>query len=69
MGQCNKCSLASIYRRAREYKQKVTLIPDSGKLGGTNVYVHPRSVTKDKIDHKKHFAAWFMAIGKICECD
>jgi len=47
----------------------VTLIPDSGKLGGTNVYVHPRSVMKDKIDHKKHFAAWFMAIGKVCECD
>ena len=75
MGECNKCTLASIRSRAKEYKQKVTLLSDSGKLGGTIVYVHPRSMTLQQVknmtkaQHDRYFAAWFMAVGLFCECD
>lgn len=79
MGQCNKCRLQNIRSRAKEYKQKVTVLPSSPSrslgLGGYDVYVHPYSMTPPQVknmtkaQHERYFSAWFMKIGKTCECD
>ncbi len=70
-------SLEQIRRDAKKKKMRVTTLADTEfMLGGTNVYVHPPDVkiTKEylraNVDaHDKYFVAWFMAIGKMCECD
>ena len=76
MGDCNLCRMKQIRRDAKRNKMRVTVLHDTNfKLGGVNVYVHPRdvkitaAVVRDEAIHDKHFVAWFMAFGAMCECD
>ena len=66
---CNLCSFIDIKRRAKERGLKVTTI--QGWMGGTDVYVHPKTVNIKKLegfnipDHPnrdKYFVAWFREI-------
>jgi len=70
--QCNYCSLREIRARAKKEGNRVTLL--TGWSGGTDVFVHPPSVTRKELladqkkDIRKYCVAWFMAIGDHCEC-
>jgi len=70
------CRMEQIRRDAKKKKMRVTTLRDTEfKLGGVNVYVHPRDVkvtsasVRDPVIHDKYFVAWFMAFGAMCECD
>lgn len=73
--QCNYCNLEAIKANARKKKQWVTLLglPHS-KLGGIEVYVHPKDVTitalekQDKKEIKKYWVAWMWVITDHCVC-
>lgn len=36
-----------------------------GQTGGIFVFVVPKG---ESLDRDKHFKAWFMSLGKSCEC-
>ena len=72
---CNYCNLEAIKARARKEKQCVTLLglPHS-KLGGVEVYVHPKTVNitalnlDDLTRIKQYWVAWMWAITDHCVC-
>ena len=73
--QCNHCKVKAVKRRAGERGLKVTTMKnDEWGMGGVNMYMHPADVKLPKDMpgdgdmHDKYFVAWFMAIGKTCEC-
>lgn len=72
--RCNWCTLRAIRQRASREHKLVTIVRNARwGLGGLNVYVHPaavdgRAIAEDTPEHKAYFAAWFMALGRRCEC-
>jgi hypothetical protein len=77
MGICNHCSLKRMRENSRKTGYEITLLRDAHwGFGGVNVY----AVKKDSgIDirklkggedgpRSKYRVAWFMSIGKSCEC-
>lgn len=72
---CNYCNLKAIKADARKRKQYVTLLGlPHAKLGGIEIYVHPREVTisvvagKDQRKIKKYWVAWMWVITDHCVC-
>lgn len=71
MGLCNYCSFSAIRRRHRGSGKEITRLPDSGKRGGQNVYVHPKDVVIAELTKKErepYFAAWFLELTNHCVC-
>lgn len=72
---CNYCSLQSIKKRAKEKRQKVTVLYNSKWHSGQgcNVYVHPKNVKLQNIKedselHDKYSVSWFMELSDKCCC-
>lgn len=73
--ECNYCRLQRIKNDAKHTKMKCTILSDSTfKLGGVNIYVHPREVDIKSLpggEHgprKKYRVTWFMELGDRCCC-
>lgn len=70
MTQCNRCRLKDIRKRAKDEKQRVTLIRDVIN-GGYEVYVHPRDVKIRDLsenDQKAYWVLWVKEITDTCIC-
>jgi hypothetical protein len=68
---CNYCNLNHIKDDAKRNKQKVTVVPAKGKLGGFDVYVHPRGIVIEfltKRESKPYWVAWMWEITDHCAC-
>lgn len=63
--QCNLCSLKSIKKKRKGTGVRILQRLDTGKMHGTNIYAVPKG---EKLDHDKHFIAWFMEIPNHCCC-
>ena len=62
MSKCNRCVYEGMKRTGfRRIKSPETKFD----TGGVNVYLVPFG---EKLDRKKHFAAWFMEITDVCDC-
>ena len=61
---CNYCTMQRIKGEAKSKNEIVITKKGTGVLGGIDVYVLPKGETPKK----KYFRAWFMALGKYCEC-
>ena len=60
--RCNKCVYDSLKRAGH---RRIKRADTEYELGGVNVYLIPKG---EKLDTKKHFAAWFMSLPERCEC-
>jgi len=77
MSQCNYCCLREIKKDAKVNSKKVLII--GSKQGGLNVFVIPKDIKIDKeftdklralrqSSDSEYFSAWFMSLGRHCEC-
>ena len=68
---CNYCNLKRMEEDAKAEGNKVTLIPSKSKMGGSEVYVHPRSINIKKFNRgqlQRFWVAWMMEITDHCVC-
>ena len=64
--QCNFCSMKQI-RENLKSGEKIFVTAEYGDpLKGKSIYILPVGV--EALKPKEHFVAWFMEIGKRCEC-
>jgi len=67
---CNYCNLRDIMTRARRNKERVVQM-SSSFMGGTDVYVVPRSTDLKAFKKKpdgKFKVAWLMQVTRYCCC-
>lgn len=69
MRECNHCKLQAIRKQAKKDGRRVSLRPAAWGMGGSEVYVHPRTVkTPWADDREKYWVAWMMLVPERCEC-
>lgn len=68
---CNWCNLQQYKRDAKQLSLKITLLPAKRRMGGTEVYMHPKNIDVKKLkpnERHEYFKAWMMEIGERCAC-
>lgn len=68
---CNYCEFEKLKRLASQNSLVITKHYRDNKLGGVDVYVHPRGIDINKIEENKkedYFVAWYMELPNKCAC-
>ena len=71
MAQCNLCTLNQIKAAAAKEKKEVSVMAARGKMGGFDVFVHPKGIEIRRKNHsgEPYWRTYLMAIPESCCCD